>query len=103
MKVIVVEPMKEPYLKGIDGSLESMHEIVGGYIEATYPFDEPIALVCDEEGVLKGYPLNRTITPYMTISGTFFLCGLGEEDFESIPEDLIEKYLNRFRAIEVFV
>ncbi len=102
MRVIVVEPMKEPYLKEIDGSLESMHEIVGGYIEAVYPFEEPVAVVCDEEGVLKGYPANRIITPRMIIHGTFFLCGLGEEDFESTSEDYVEKFMNRFSAAGAF-
>ena len=49
MKVIIVEPFTNPYTKEIKGDLESMQRIVGGYIEAVYPFDDPdVALVCNE-------------------------------------------------------
>ena len=40
MKILVVEPLREPYVKEIDGSLESMQKIVGGLIQAIYPFDD---------------------------------------------------------------
>lgn len=46
MKVLIVKPGKRPYEADIDGSLESMQAIVGGYIEVVYPFDDPVALVC---------------------------------------------------------
>ena len=50
-----------------------------GYIEILYPFDDPIALVCNEEGKLLGLPLNRSLRDscgqnYDAIAGTFFLC-----------------------------
>ena len=38
MKVLVVEPMKCPYVLEIDGSLASMQKLVGGTIQAVYPF-----------------------------------------------------------------
>ena len=37
--------MKKPTIQEIDGSLESMQRIVGGDIEAVYPFDDPVVLV----------------------------------------------------------
>ena len=45
MTILMVEPMKTPTVQEIDGSLESMQRIVGGDIEATYPFNEPVALL----------------------------------------------------------
>lgn len=54
MRILVIEPLKPPYSKDICGSLEEMKAIVGGYIQAIYPFDDPIALVCNEEGKLIG-------------------------------------------------
>ena len=36
------------------------HE-VGGRIEALYPFEEPVAIVCNEEGKMDGLPLNRAL------------------------------------------
>ena len=50
MQVIVVEPKKKPMVQDIGSDLESMQKIVGGSIEAIYPFEEPVALICNEEG-----------------------------------------------------
>ena len=101
MKVLVVERNKAPELREIGDDLKDMQAIVGGYIEAVY-FDDPVALVCNEEGKLIGLPVNRFLwhahTEYVDpICGTFFLCGCGDEDFVSIPEDLIDKYIAMFR------
>ena len=51
-----------------------------------------MALVCDEEGLLKRYELNRVISEQTAIFGTFFLCGVGDENFEDMPHELIDKY-----------
>ena len=102
MKILVIEPGKHPRVAHIDGSLKAMQATVGGYIQAIYPFDDQIALVCDEEGLMKDTPWNRRITPVCAIKGTFFLCGLGEEDFTDIPDALIDKYTHRFYEPEEF-
>ena len=52
--VLVVEPGKEPYVKEIDSGLKSLQHEVGGCIEAIYPYEDPVALVCNEEGKLEG-------------------------------------------------
>lgn len=97
MKILVVEPMKEPYEKEIQGTLEEMQAIVGGYIQAVYPFEDPVAVVCNDEGKLMGLPYNRLLRddvgrPYDVLCGTFFVAGLGEENFTSLPDRLMEKY-----------
>ena len=51
MKVLIVEPSKEPYVKEINSSLESMQSVVGGLIQAIYPFDHPVALICNKENL----------------------------------------------------
>ena len=61
MQVIVVEPKKKPMVQDIDSDLKSMQKIVGGSIQAIYPFDEPVALICNEEGKLLNLPLNRAL------------------------------------------
>ncbi len=48
MTVLVVEPRKEPYLKEIDPGLHSLQAEVGGDIAASYPFSDPVGLVCNE-------------------------------------------------------
>lgn len=50
MRILVVEPTKDPYVKEIDGSLASMQAIVGGFIQAVEPFEDPnVLLLCNEE------------------------------------------------------
>jgi len=103
MNVLVVEPEKVPCEAEIDGSLESMQKLVGGTIEAVYPFEDHVALVCNDEGKLNGLPLNRKLEDYDIIAGTFFICGLGEDDFTSLPPDLMEKYGDKFAKPELFM
>ena len=94
MKILIVEPGKHPRAAEIPHTLEQMQKTVGGYIQAVFPWDDPVALVCDEEGLLKQSEFNRIVAPEVAIFGTFFLCGLGEEDFADLPDDLMEKYSN---------
>ena len=103
MKILIVEPRKHPRRAEIPHTLEEMQRIVGGYIQATYPFDDPVAVVCDDEGKIKGYELNRYIPKADIIAGTFFVCGLGAEDFADLPDDLAEKYEKFFFEPEAFV
>ena len=60
MKVLVVEPMKPCYVREIEG-LKAMQEIVGGHIEAIYPFKEQVAIIANEKGKLMGLPYNRPL------------------------------------------
>lgn len=90
------------------GSLESMQKFVGGTVQAIYPFDDPVAIVCNEEGKLIGLEYNRALRDedgavYDIICGPFFVCGLGADDFVSLPEQLIEAYAKRFAHPELFV
>ena len=108
MTVLVVEPRKEPYVKEIDSSLQSLQAEVGGYIGAAYPFRDPVALVCNDEGKLIGLDLNRGLRDengklYDIMVGTFLVVGLGEEDFASLSPELAQKYMEHFRQPEQFI
>ena len=46
MKVLVVEPQKPCRVQEIE-SLADMQQLVGGDIEAVYPFQELVAVVCN--------------------------------------------------------
>ena len=103
MKVLVVQRNREPELKEIGDSLEDMQEIVEGYIEVIYPFADPVGIVLNEEGKIIGLPVSRFLwyqeSEYVdALCGTFFICGLGEEDLTDIPDDLVEKYTAMFKA-----
>ncbi len=47
MKVLVVEPRGLPYEKEVPDELEDLQAIVGGHIQAIYPFKDHVALVCN--------------------------------------------------------
>ena len=108
MTVLVVEPRKEPYLKEIDPGLHSLQAEVGGDIAATYPFSDPVGLVCNDEGKLIGLELNRGLRDkdgnlYDIMAGTFLVVGLGEESFASLPPELAQKYMEHFKQPEQFI
>ena len=108
MTVLAVLPGKAPERMELNGSLESMQEFVGGTIQAMYPFSDPVAVVCNDEGKLMGLEHNRALRDedgniYDILCGPFFICGLGEEDFTSLPENLLQKYAKRFHHPELFL
>ena len=92
MKILLVEPGKHPRAADIPHTLEKMQETVGGYIQVVCPWRDPVALVCDEEGLLKNLAFNRVVAPGVAIFGTFFLCGISDEDFTDLPDELAQKY-----------
>ena len=109
MRILLVEPGKPPRPTEIGDSLESMQAVVGGAIQAVYPFEEPVALICNEEGKCLGLPLNRVLRLdtgeiYDVIAGTFFLRAAPPDSdrFASLTEEQIARYAERFRAIELF-
>ena len=72
--------------------------------------EEPVALICNEEGKLNGLPLNRALWDedgnlYDIISGTFFLCAAppDAENFQSLSEEQLLYYEERFRCPEMFL
>lgn len=108
IKVLVVEPMQEPYIKEIDAGLKSLQKEVDGSIQAVYPFEEEAAIICNEEGKINGLELNRALYDedgkiYDIIAGTFLICGLTDDNFGSLPDELINKFSEQFKQPETFV
>ena len=103
MDVLVVEPGYAPYEKSING-LDEMQATVGGLIQAIYPYEEQVAIVCNEEGLLHGLEFNRSVPGgYGGVVGTFFICGLGEEDFCSLTPEQMEKYRKKYHKAEILI
>ena len=110
MKILLIEPEKTPEVKEIDGKLYTMQELVGGTIQAVYPFDDPVALICNDEGKLLGLPGSRALRdkqgkPYDIVCGTFFLCGapLDCDHFTGLTDKQIETYRKQFGTPEMFL
>ena len=108
MTVLKIMPGRKPEQIEIPHTLDAMQYLVCGSIQAIYPYEDNVALVCNEEGKLLGMEPNRAVYDEETgdildiISGTFFICGLGKEDFCSLTAQQLERYSNLFRHPEAF-
>ena len=110
MQVVIVEPKKKPTVQNINDGLEAMQKIVGGTIQAIYPFEEAIALICNDEGKFLNLPLNRALRDnagcvYDIVAGTFFLCAAptDKDNFASLTEEQVQTCLKCFAVPEQFI
>lgn len=111
MKVLRVRPKHYPEVIDIDCSLESLQKEVEGLIQAVYPWDDEVALICNEEGKLHDdcmEKLNRTLDgpygiPIDIVVGTFLIVGLAEDDFGELLPEFVEKYEKMFHQPRKFV
>lgn len=108
MNVLMVEPGKTPYQTDIAPGLESLQKAVGGYIQEVCPFDDPVAIVCNEEGKLMHLPANRALYDengcmYDILVGKFLVVGLGEESYADLSPALTDKYRQHFKEPERFM
>ena len=98
-RIVFVEPGKPAYAAEIEGTLRAEQRAVGGKIEIVCNQDDT-AILCNEEGKLEGLPANRRIDGGGVLVGNFFVIGEGEENFRSLTEEEIQKYLARFSEPE---
>lgn len=105
--VVLVEPGKLARPAEIDPSLAGLQKIVGGCIEAYYPFEEEVCIVCNDEGKIIGLDLNRGICGEdgelaEIIAGPFFICDCSGESFGSLSSEQVERYTKQFKYPEQF-
>ena len=110
MQILVVEPQKSPVIMETGGRLKEMQKIVGGTIQAIYPFPEEVALICNDERKILGLPLNRGLRDehgnlYDIICGTFFPCGapFDSESLSSLSAEQITRFQQQFHTSGIFV
>ena len=110
MQILVVEPGKTPVITEIGGSLNEMQKIVGGTIQAVFPFPEEVALVCNDEGKILGLPMNRGLRDergnmHDIVYGTFFLCGAPSDSdkFDSLSPEQLARFTTLYCIPETFM
>lgn len=111
ISVLLVEPNKYPKMIEIDDTLEVMQTVVGGDIEEYMPFEDEVAIICNEEGKITGMAPNRAVYEENSremldiICGKFFIAyaPFDAEKFQSLPPDLAEKYREKFKYPERFM
>ena len=108
LSVLQIAPGQHPKPIEIDNDLKALQQAVGGSIGASYPFEDPVAIVYNDDGKLMGLPLNRALRDesgeaYDVVAGTFLVVGLGEEDFASLTPEMAQKYEQLFHQPEAFL
>ena len=61
LSVLKIAPGQHPQQVEIDNDLKALQQAVGGSIGANYPFEDPVAIVYNDDGKLMGLPLNRAL------------------------------------------
>ena len=80
LSVLKIAPGQYPQQVEIDNDLKALQQAVGGSIGASYPFEDSVAIVYNDDGKLMGLPLNRALWDedglmYDVIAGTFLVVG----------------------------
>mgnify|MGYP000138074266 FL=1 len=110
IRVLVVEPMRKPYVKTIPDTLEAIYHVIEGDCMQVVPLYgtniKNAVIVCNDDGKLRGLPLNRLRcdkngNPYDVIAGTFFLTGVDGEDFCSLTDDQVQELFTLYEYPEL--
>ena len=107
ISVLVVEPNKKPYIKEIDNDYMAMQKEVGGHFQAIFPFNDKVAILCNEDAKYLRLPFNRCLINaageiYDILLGTFLIVGVSGTNFISLSPALKEKYEAQYHTPEVF-
>ena len=93
IRVVIVPPEEPAYIKEIENDLQTMQEIVGGYIEVT-KLTQGINIICNEEGLIKELPKNVHL-PWLV--GTVFLVSSeieGDGEMVGLKKSTAENWKN---------
>ena len=97
----MVEPNKPAYITEIGTDLEYLQAAVKGHIELiSYLHDPKAIMVGNDEAKLIGMKGNRHIDYGGVIAGPFFVCGDGGEDFRSLTDEEVERYMQKYAEPE---
>lgn len=100
LRMLVLEPHKEPYEKKICDDLKSLQKEVGGFIEITYPFDDNAIVIGNEESKLIGMEGNRRIKGAVYAGPLLIAADDGRGGMTDLTDEQVETYSDMFRTPE---
>lgn len=109
IRVVYVEPGKPAEVRDVDPSLQGLYKLLDtDMIECVYPFEEPVCLICDENGKIHSRPLNRALRDeagdiYDVVAGPFIVCGIEDGDFVSLSLEEQVKLQKHYLRAEGFL
>ena len=83
IRVLSKRPGQPPRSVWMANSLKNFQNAVGGYIEAV-TLAKDMAIICNEEGLLKDLPYNCTICG-VDFCGDIILVGVKGDEFADLP------------------
>ena len=93
IKVIIMEPKKDPVVDWIPNTLAALQGIVGGYIEAVQ-LGHGVVAICNEGGRILGLPYNCTlpagVLAQVSFVGTIVAVGEDGDAFADVPVSIGE-------------
>ena len=100
MRVLVIEAKERNiHLHDTEGQLHDLQALVGGYIQTGAPAQlrlEGLELLVNEEGLLRGLPVNENLWPFFFV-GTAVVVRVKGEEFVSLTDDdvlFMDKWLS---------
>ena len=87
MKAFRKRPGEGWELIEVENTLEALQKQVGGYIE-TVSFMKNTCIICNEEGLLIGLPVNVFLD--YPLRGTLLIVGVDGEEFCDVDESMKE-------------
>lgn len=99
-KIVYVEPGRPAYAAEVENSYIAESNAVLGYLEVIHNGDGTL-IVCNEEGKIKGLHGNRHLDDGVSVvAGPFFIIGEAGEDFRSLTDEEISKYVQKYSEPE---
>ena len=95
-RVVYVEPGKPAVEKRIGTKLEDLQAEVGGLIECIYSHNDGTIIVANDEAKLIGMEGNRRLGNGSIIAGPFFVIGDAGEEFRSLTDAEVGRYLRQY-------
>lgn len=95
-RVVYVEPGKPAREMMIGSDIKDLQKAVGGLIEIIYAHNDRTVLVGNDEAKLIGMEGNRRLDTGSIIAGPFFVIGNAGEDFRSLTDAEVDRYLQHY-------
>lgn len=96
IKILIVEPIRDPYIEEIVNTLEEKQRIVGGLIQKA-ELENNVDLIFNEESKILNLEMNRIIKNDI-VCGTFIIAGQINGEYISLTEKQIRKYKAYFKV-----
>lgn len=95
-RVVYVEPGKPAREMMLGSDIKDLQKAVGGLIELIYAHDDRTVIVGNDEAKLIGMEGNRRLETGSIIAGPFFVIGDAGEDFRSLTDAEVNRYLQHY-------